>query len=261
MRNRSIWASILVLGILEIFNAVTFRGSIFWLYFALSLFGLAIVLLWVLRLPPKKWFSKEVITHSIYLILPIIFYASSLIFLLLLRGPYVAQLFIFGSAILFFIILMGERGVILNLEYKIKPRLTYNALALSTILTSFLAYSIIWAFFRDLSFSIWLVLILFFTVTVILFYSIFHLFHVLKNKALIYALFCGLIITEVVWILCFWPIEYFFSGFLVTIVFYILWGLTHHQFENTLSRKLVIEYLLVGGVIFFFVLKISLSAL
>jgi hypothetical protein len=149
----------------------------------------------------------------------------------------------------------------MNLDNVVKPRLTYNILILSTILTSFLAYSVVWAFFRDLSTSIWLILLIFFFLTSLLFYQIFHLFGVLRKRSVIYALFSSLALTQIAWILCFWPIEYFFSGILLTIVFYSFWGLIHHQLENTLTKMLVIEYVALSLVIFFIILRSSLAAL
>jgi hypothetical protein len=169
--------------------------------------------------------------------------------------------FILGNTLLFLAILAGIRGVILNLEYKIKPRLTYNILALSTLVTSFLVYSIIWALFKDLGLSIWFILVIFFLLTGLLLYQIFHLSGILIRRSITYALFAALVVTEVSWILCFWPIEYFFSSILLTVVFYALWGLTHHQLENTLTSKLVVEYLLIGVIVFFLFLKNSLANL
>lgn len=261
MRQRSIFTSLYTLLALETFYYFALKGKSFGIVFLISVIILIVTLLWTLRLPFAKWFSKEILSHTAYLVLPIIFYTASLMFSLLIRNRSFKQLFIFASAALFFIILTGIRGVILNLDYKIKPRLTYNILTLSTLLTIFLSYSIIWAFFRDLSFPIWIVLLIFFVLTFLLSYQIFHLTGAERRRSVVLALFTGLAITQISWIFCFWPIEYFFLGMLLTIVFYFLWGLSHHQFENNLTKNIFLEYLLVSGIIFILVLWKALSVL
>ena len=261
MKKRNILISILFLILLEIFNIFVIGNKFIWWFFIIFILIILISLLWTVGLPFRKWFSREIITHSSYLVLPFIFTTTSLLFLSLIRSAILQQLFIFGSTLFFYIILIGIRGVILNLDYKIKPRLTYNILSLSTLISSFLIYSLVWAFFRDLSLPVWLVLLIFFFITVLLFYQIFHLFCSLRRRSIIYAIFSALVIIEVVWILCFWPIEYYFLGVLLTIVFYVLWGMIHHKLENKLNRKIIIEYLIVSLIIFFIILRTSLLVL
>ena len=261
MRQRSILASLYILVALEIFYYFAFKGKSFEIIFLASTIILILILLWMLGLPFKKWLSREIFTHTAYLVLPVLFYVSSLMFSLLIQSKILEQLFIFASTALFFIILTGIRGVVLNLDYKIKPRLTYNILTLSTLLTIFLSYSIVWAFFQDLAFSIWIILLIFFVLTFLLSYQIFHLSGAERRRSIIFALFTGLVIAQVSWIFCFWPIEYFFLGILTTIVFYTLWGIIHHQFENNITSSLILEYLLVSVIIFILILWKSISVI
>jgi len=254
MKQKSILVSILFLIFLEVFSAFTFWRGYFWLWLLISCFCLAAAILWAVGLSFKKWFSVDLIVHSIYLFLPLVFYIGNLFFLLLIQNKLFKQIFIWLSVFLFFIILMGIRGVILNLEYPIKPRVTYNFLVLSTIWTSFLIHSVIWAFYRDLNLSIWLIILVFFLINLALFYQIFHLFGVLRRRSLIYAFSTALVVAEFIWVLCFLPLEYFVAGLLITILFYTLWGLIHHQFEGSLNYKIVLEYLLVALIIFIFIL-------
>ena len=114
MKTKSIIISILILTFLEIFNAFTFWGKSFWLSFGISIVVLGALILWAVGFPFKKWISKEIITHSIYLVLPIIFYAASLFFLLLIQGRTFKHLFIIGSAFLFLVILLGIRDSVIR---------------------------------------------------------------------------------------------------------------------------------------------------
>lgn len=44
----------------------------------------------------------------------------------------------------------------------------------------------------------------------------------------------------------------------ITIVFYVLWGILHHKVNHELTAKIVIEYVLIGGLglsILFFIVE------
>jgi len=261
MKQKSILVTFLFFSLLEIFSFWRPIGKIFWIYLIGSCLILIGIILWSIGLQFKKWFSLEIITHSIYLLLPILFYLANLFFLLLIQTVFFRQIFLLVNTVLCLMILMGMRGIILNLEQNIKPRLTYNFLVLSTIWTGFLLYSVILAFYRDLNLSIWLIISFFFLINILLYYQILHLFGALKRRALIYSLVIALILSEIVWVLCFWPLEYFYSGLLLTIVSYIFWGVSHHQLENTLTRKLILEYLIIGIIIFILIFRRSIIAL
>lgn len=37
-----------------------------------------------------------------------------------------------------------------------------------------------------------------------------------------------------------------FSALVLTVVFYVIWGIVHHKINHDLSTKIVLEYLLIG---------------
>lgn len=44
----------------------------------------------------------------------------------------------------------------------------------------------------------------------------------------------------------------------ITIVFYVLWGILHHKINHELTAKIVVEYVLIGGLglsILFFIVE------
>ncbi len=46
-----------------------------------------------------------------------------------------------------------------------------------------------------------------------------------------------------------------FSVLVLTVVFYVMWGIIHHKINHDLNNKLIVEYLLIGllgiSIIFF----------
>ena len=243
----------------EILNTLKLKPLFFWLFFSLFIVLISASIFWAMGLPIKKWLSKEFFKHSVYLILPLAFFISGNIFLILLESY--KQIIIIAYVIIFFLIMMGIRGIILNLEYKIKPRLTYNILISTTIITAFLGYATIWAFYFYFyfyfNFSVYLMLSLIFIFTAILFYQLIHLTGILGMRTFIFALIASLLITEIAWLISFWPVEYIFSALLILVCFYVMWGVMHHKFEETLTKRLLFEYLIIGSVKFFILLKYS----
>lgn len=57
-----------------------------------------------------------------------------------------------------------------------------------------------------------------------------------------------LIMLQGVWALHFWPVSFFVSGFLLTIGLYIILNLARHYLTESLSRSLVIRYVITSGV-------------
>lgn len=85
------------------------------------------------------------------------------------------------------------------------------------------------------------------------------------ERSIIYSLTLAFAITQIVWISSYWSVSYPYSSkmaligvplpaVLSAIFFYLFWGLSHHRLEGTLTRKVIIEYLLISlvftGVLF-----------
>jgi hypothetical protein len=64
------------------------------------------------------------------------------------------------------------------------------------------------------------------------------------------AVFIGLLLGEVTWALNYWPAPFLLGGALLLLVFYLTVSLVTHYLGNTLQRRVIIEYALLGGGLF-----------
>jgi uncharacterized membrane protein YidH (DUF202 family) len=64
------------------------------------------------------------------------------------------------------------------------------------------------------------------------------------------AAFVGLLLGEVTWGLNYWPAPFLLGGALLLLVFYISVSLVSHYLNDTLQRRVIIEYALLGGGLF-----------
>jgi hypothetical protein len=64
------------------------------------------------------------------------------------------------------------------------------------------------------------------------------------------AAFVGLLLGEVTWGLNYWPAPFLLGGALLLLVFYVSVSLITHYLSDTLRRRVIIEYALLGGGLF-----------
>lgn len=210
---------------------------------------------WIFGEKPSFKSLKEDWFTIIFLI---IFVANSATFAYLAQHPLVEALLL-GSVGLFvyFIYIVASR-----LKKGYSPALFLkNVISISTILAIF--YSVANALRYALTVDVRLsqLFILAFT-----FISVFvvceFLFEVQGiEKSLLYSLTLAFAITQIVWISSYWTVNYPSSEKLALIgvplpavisgvFFYLFWGLSHHRLEGNLTRKVIIEYILISGLFF-----------
>ena len=70
-----------------------------------------------------------------------------------------------------------------------------------------------------------------------------------RQGRLLLACVVGLTLGEVTWALNYWSAPFLMGGALLLVVFYITTGIIQHQLENRLSKQVMFEYGLLGGVL------------
>jgi hypothetical protein len=73
------------------------------------------------------------------------------------------------------------------------------------------------------------------------------------------ALLVGLTLAEATWPLNYWATTFLIAGTLLLVIFYIAVGLIQHQIAGRLQRRLVIEYVLLGGGLFLAIVYATLA--
>ena len=77
------------------------------------------------------------------------------------------------------------------------------------------------------------------------------------RRAWVYALAGGLVVGELTWVLNYWAIGALGTAALLLLAFYILTGMAQQALQGRLTRRLTLEFLLFGGVLFIIILRLS----
>lgn len=78
------------------------------------------------------------------------------------------------------------------------------------------------------------------------------------ERSLLYSLALSFALSQIVWISSFWLISYPQSeritnigvplpAIIGAVFFYLLWGISHHRLEQTLTRRIIWEYIIIAG--------------
>ena len=76
-----------------------------------------------------------------------------------------------------------------------------------------------------------------------------------KGKVWLYSLVLGFCMTEIAWILNFWPFGYLTNGVVMLIFYFMLWNLAQSHFLNIVSKRGF-----VWNIVFFGILAIMVLA-
>ncbi len=219
---------------------------------------------WTLGFNFRNWRPR----FLVYLILPLSLFLGSVFFWAAFPGIMPPDVGSFWQKFQFFFsIFIRQAGpllttvlfyiICLNLNLnKEKYILGYNLLIFTTLFSSFLIFSAIWAFYLYFdTFLPWMVMILIFLVSFLLIYQALFLSERICIHLWLYALIASLILAETAWALIFWPTGYLISGIILAVIFYIFWGLISHYFEETLTKRVVLEYIILGTIVLIIILR------
>lgn len=215
---------------------------------------LAIGILSVLTIPFFLWSLSEALTGVIWFmswVLPLMFTLGMGLFYFLLPGTMLTAipillLYLFGLYALFLSENIFSVAAIRTIQ------LFRSASAVSflvTLFTAFLLYDTVLSF--RLPFY-WNSLYVF----VISFFLFIHgvwstdLKEKMSRKVTLYTLLLSFTMTQVVFVLSFWPSTITLSSLFLTSFFYVLLGLTQAHLSDRLFERTVKEYLAVGTVVF-----------
>ncbi len=70
----------------------------------------------------------------------------------------------------------------------------------------------------------------------------------MQIRSLMYVLILSMIVAEVFWVVAYLPTDFYVSGFLLTMSFYVVWGLLKSNLYGIVTPRLIRRYLIVAAV-------------
>ncbi|MBI2415474.1 MAG: hypothetical protein HYV33_02290 [Candidatus Kerfeldbacteria bacterium] len=117
----------------------------------------------------------------------------------------------------------------------------------SNVVASFFFYVSIFMFFILQVSRLRYMMLMALVVTAVIVWQTFWIQKITGRAARWFIIAITLVITETVWVVHFWPVSFFVSGFLLTLVLYVLLHLCRHHLTTTLTRTIIWRYLGIGG--------------
>jgi len=222
------------------------------LYTVLATFFLLASVFWVRRHRVSEIFSKYFFQTFDYLVVPVLLLWSTTAFIALNISQPLEQAII-GLSSFFLIIALST----LNID-KRGSLVAYNIFIVTTFFTAWLAFWVSFALGLYTSIPTQAYVFIIGLTSLLLFHQLFHFLAKGEEKSVlglpsfsfwIYALTFTAVILEAATALTFWPALPYVLALVLLLVFYLLWEITWHYFLGKLTKKIILEYAIIIGVI------------
>jgi hypothetical protein len=195
-------------------------------------------------------FSKQSINRRFFnfLIAPIVFCSAVFSFLLFIEKNWLYHITVVLAALLLFLFL----DQILNYFYfavRYQPYTLENFSGYLNILSVFAWSSSLLGCYMFLRFSLIVILVVYAGLIFIITKQFFWINKIAWAK---YALFCAvisLVMAEMFFALNFFPVSFYVNAFALTIIFYVMVGLSRQFLLENLNRKSIISHLAIASLV------------
>jgi len=185
--------------------------------------------------------------------IPIVFVLSSSTLLFLIDSPFQQQIFILLISALYYFIHLS----IYRLRFCLHDQTARGIVSAGAIGALFLFYAASYGIYINFAIDLWILMIFFLLVTISTTFQYLILTDRGKNEVLRYSIVLGLIMSEIAWVVNFWPFGYLTTGVITLIFYYVFWDITQAHFLSMLSKKRVVSVLLLVVVLVGMVLLTS----
>lgn len=120
-------------------------------------------------------------------------------------------------------------------------------IASGSVSTIFLFYATSYGIYLNFAISLWVLMAMLMTVTILVSLQYFMLINNDKKDVLNYSLILGFVMAEIVWVLNFWPFGYLTTGVISLIFYYVFWDVAQCHFLGELSKKRIVANMIVFG--------------
>lgn len=122
----------------------------------------------------------------------------------------------------------------------------------------FFFFSASYGFYLNFSFPLWGLMLFYFFVTASIMYEMcLGINQKEHNRVIFYSVLVGLVMSELIWIMSFWPFGYLTTGAIGLIFFFMIWELALDTFRQSLSLKRAVLHL---GFFFFLIVLLAASS-
>lgn len=181
----------------------------------------------------KKW---------IYSIVPPILSSSSIILLYLIDSGIQKQAFIALSSVVYYLLLLG----VFRLGSYSKDNTARGMVVAGVTTALFFLYASAYGIYLNFFIPLWALMLVFLVFTVLICHGYFGILEAKsKNRSWTYSILIGMLMSEIAWVMNFWPFGYLTAGVLTLIFYYVLWDLAQSHFLNLLSKKRVVANMVV----------------
>lgn len=118
-------------------------------------------------------------------------------------------------------------------------------IAAGNVSTIFLFYATSYGIYLNFAISLWVLMVATIVSTVLVSLQYLVLISNDRKKVLNYSIVLGFVMTEIVWILNFWPFGYLTTGVISLIFYYVFWDLAARHFLDELSKRRVVVNMVV----------------
>lgn len=237
-------SAIIIFVLLEkIFQA---PKQIFWITFIAVIFS--ILSIW--QLTDRKLLSRK---FWQFIITPVLLLTSGILFLSFLEGIIIRQIFL--------VILVGAIWTYLEVIYlwlhfrpKYQPHSLENISTHLNLLTIFLTASGLYSLIIFFGLSLWALIIIFAIISLLLTHQMVWVSGATFKSEWPYVLVISFAVLQVFVVVSFLPTSIYVNGLLVTLIYYVMTGISRNWLLDIKDKKVIQRYLIISSVFFILIL-------
>ncbi len=211
-----------------------------YIYYLLAIITLFLILVF------KSLIKERLLSRDFWylVILPLLLFYSTVAFLLLLNSNFSKHIIIGLFALTLGVYL---ENIFLFFYYPLKyiPNSQENLSIFISLLIFFLLAIDLNAFNIFLNLPLWLLSLILILVVSILTFQTFWSNKIKSGSRYTYLIVINIILLEVFWALTFLPATFYISSIILTILFYLIWGIFKAQLTQNLDKKIIWRYLFI----------------
>ena len=171
--------------------------------------------------------------------IPLLFTFSSIFLLSFISTLLERLIFTVFVSVVYYVLLLG-----LYRLSRVPRDLSARAMvAMSAMATMFFFYSAAYGFYINFTIPLWLFMSVYGASSGVVTYQYLCLVSTDKKTISVYSLVIALALSEIAWVVNFWPFGYLTSGVVVLMFFYVLFDLAQSEMLHILSRRRTIGYI------------------
>ncbi|HEX9664894.1 MAG TPA: hypothetical protein VGA49_03680 [Patescibacteria group bacterium] len=181
----------------------------------------------------------------VYLINPILLVSSALLFVILLESSLLRHL-ILAATVLILGSILNNIFIYLHQTHRYQAYSFESLIDYSNLIVAFLFFSSFYFLTIFLNILIWQLFILAFIIIALLSYQLIWSNKIDLKRGAVYVFINSLVLSQLFWAISFLPIGYLASGLILTLIFYMISGMSKLTLLDRFSLRKSGKYLIIG---------------